>query len=209
MLPSIYLTYNMLRSSKFTANADRFITAECNWPGTQVLSRKAVLEHGERDLTITLIGRPMPIDSLKIALGSRLKFYGLAGTRLNFIQGGDYAPEKENYSASAGDIYTLAQSTITRQQETIDSLRTVINAGESSVEAAPEVAPEIKVLFPNITRMGISTTVFTSPRDTTAADTATVAMIKVRHRLTKEEKNKLGEYLEARLGHKRVTVVEM
>lgn len=210
MLPSIYLTYNMLRSSKFTANADRFITAECNWPGTQVLSRKAVLEHGERDLTITLIGRPMPIDSLKIALGSRLKFYGLAGTHLNFIQGGDYAPEKENnYSASAGDIYTLAQSTITRQQETIDSLRTVISAGESSVEAAPEVAPEIKVLFPNITRMGISTTVFTSPRDTTAADTATVAMIKVRHRLTKEEKNKLGEYLEARLGHKRVTVVEM
>ena len=79
----------------------------------------------------------------------------------------------------------------------------------ASVEAAPEVAPEIKVLFPNISRMGISTTVFTSPSDTTAADTATVALIKVRQRLSRDERTRLAEYLQARLGHKQVSVVEM
>ena len=208
MLPSIYLTYNMLKTSKFNANVDRFITAECNWPGTQVLNRKAVIKHGERNITITLIGRTMPIDSLKLALGSRLKFYGLAGTQLNFIQGSDYRPE-DSSSSSVSDIYTLAQATISRQQETIDSLRSVITATMASVEAAPGVAPEIKVLFPNISRMGISTTVFTSPSDTTAADTATVALIKVRQRLSRDERTRLAEYLQARLGHKQVSVVEM
>lgn len=210
MLPSIYLTYNMLRDSKFTANADRFIAAECDWPDTQVLSRKAVIEKGQRDLTITLIGRTMPIDSLKIALGSRLKFYGLAGTHLNFIQGGTSQPQGEAPSSTTvSDIYALAQNTITRQQGTIDSLRTIINSGTESVEAAPEVAPEVKVLFPNIRRIGISTTVFTSPSDTTATDTATVAIITTHRRISREERTRLAEYLEARLRHKNVKVVEM
>lgn len=210
MLPSIYLTYNMLRASKFTANADRFIAAECDWPDTQVLSRKAVIEKGQRDLTITLIGHTMPVDSLKIALGARLKFYGLAGTHLNFIQGGDSQPQGEAPSnTTVSDIYALAQNTISRQQGTIDSLRTIINSGTESVEAAPEVAPEVKVLFPNIRRLGISTTVFTSPSDTSASDTATVAIITTHRRISREERARLAEYLEARLHHKNVEVVEM
>ena len=83
----------------------RFVQEECSFPDTQVLSRKAYAKDGVKYLTITLIGRTLPADSLRLALESRLKFYGLAGTRLSFIQGGDGMSSGDKLSApGVGDI---------------------------------------------------------------------------------------------------------
>lgn len=210
MLPSIYLTYNMLRESKFQANVDRFIHGECDFPDTQVLSRKAYFANGEKHIAITLIGRTLPLDSLRLALDARLKFYGLSGTKLTFIQGGSDLNDDDKLATSGvGDIYRIAQSTITRQQTTIDSLRTLLDAGRQSVIDAPEVSPEIKVVFPKISKIGISTTVFATPSGSAPADTATVAIIRTHGHFPASERKRLADYLEARLGYGKVSVVEM
>lgn len=209
MLPSIYLTYNMLTQSRYQANADRFIADECNFPDTQVLSRKIFSEHGERCLQMTLIGRSLPLDSLRLALSSKLKFYGLQGTKLIFIQGNDGAQTANAQTTSADDIFRLAQNTISRQQSTIDSLRTVIEHNATTQEASITVSPELKVIFPTITEIGIATAVFVAPSDTVDADTTTVALVKTSKPLLKTEHTKLAEYLEARLGAKRVKVVNL
>ena len=211
MLPSIYLTYNMLRQSKFTADADRFVAAECRFPETQVLQRRAYYDDGTRCLSLTLVGRTLPLDSLRLALSSKLKFYGLAGTRLTFIQGGTDESSKAGDAAFApgiGDIYRIAQNTITRQQSTIDSLQTQLDMARQSELSAPEISPEIKVLFPSVERIGVSLTVFSKPGEA-ATDTATVAMVHARGRFTHAERKKLAEYLEARLDYRKVTVVEV
>lgn len=212
MLPSIYLTYGMLRQNKFTVDADNFIHAECVFPDTQVLNRKAYTENGKKYLSLTLIGHTLPIDSLRSALTPKLKFYGLEGTHLIFIQGGN--PDKtqtkgaDAYSPSVDDIYRLAQSTITRQQSRIDSLENVIAMSKATLDDGPAVAPEIKVLFPSVSSIGISSTVLTNPA-TLDNDTTAVALIKVKHNLKKEERKKLSEYLQARLNISRITIVEM
>ncbi len=212
MLPSIYLTYGMLRQNKFTVDADNFIYAECVFPDTQVLNRKAYTENGKKYLSLTLIGRTLPIDSLRGALTPKLKFYGLEGTHLIFIQGGnsDKTQTKgtDAYSPSVDDIYRLAQSTITRQQSRIDSLENVIAMSKATLDDGPAVAPEIKVLFPSVSSIGISSTVLTNPA-TLDNDTTAVALIKVKHNLKKEERKKLSEYLQARLNISRITIVEM
>lgn len=209
MLPSIYLTYNMMRENNFVMHADRFIAAECNFPDTQVLNRKAYFDKGEKCISMTLIGQTLPLDSLRLALSSKLKFYDLAGARLIFIQGGDSkSPDPMAHTQAIGDIYRIAQATITRQQTVIDSLQAIVTAGRESVVAAPEVAPEVRVVFPRISKIGISTTVFTAPGDTARADTATVAMIRTNGHFPASERRRLAEYLEARLGYKRVTVVD-
>ncbi|MDE7125050.1 MAG: TIGR00341 family protein, partial [Muribaculaceae bacterium] len=87
LLPSIYLTYTMLRESRFVMNADRFVNAEFDIPGTHVLSYSASLTHGNRVINVTLIGRPLPTDSLELAMNSKLRFYGLSGSTLNMGQG--------------------------------------------------------------------------------------------------------------------------
>ena len=212
MLPSIYLTYGMLRQNKFVVNADNFIHNECVFPDTQVLNRKAYIENGKKYLSLTLIGRTLPIDSLREALLPKMKFYGLQGTDLIFIQGAnpDKTPSKgtDVYSPSVDDIYRLAQATISRQQVRIDSLENIIDMSRNALDEGPELAPEVKVLFPSVSSIGIASTVMTNPA-TQSNDTTTVALIKVKHRFKKEEREKLSEYLQARLKISEINIVEI
>jgi len=205
MLPSIYLTYNMLRDSRFTMNVDKFIQKECEFPDTQVLSRKAYIEHGKKHLVITLIGRPLPADSLHLALAARLQYYGLAGTDLSIIQGGGYDSDKEK-PVGISDIYALTQATIARQQGVIDSLQMVLNAERTSTVDAPEISPEVKVLFPNIKDIAVATTVFATPGEQ-CVDTANVALIRIHGRFDSSERLRLAQYLETRLKLGKVEVV--
>ena len=211
MLPSIYLTYNMLRQNKFTMSADNFVAEECRFPDTQVISHHAYTDHGEHTISLTLIGKPLPSDSLQLALASKLKFYGLSGTRLVIIQGAqaNRTAAQSQQTAAVGDIYRLTQATINRQQVTIDSLKHVISEERTAFTASSNLAPELKVLFPNIHRIGISTTVFSDLAEHNGTDTATVAMVHTKRRLAKSERKKLAEYLEARMGIKQVEIVEV
>lgn len=208
MMPSIYLTYNMLRESRFTMNADRFISAECDFPDTQVLNRRACINHGQRQLTITLIGRYLPSDSLHMALAAKMKYYGLADTQLNIIQGGDANTADADRRTSVSDIYTLTQATIQRQQSSIDSLQSLIAATHASEANAPMIAPEVKVLFPKIKDIAVATTVFANP-STGASDTTNVAIIRTEGRISNSERTTLSRYLEQRLKLPAVTVLEM
>ena len=107
-----------------------------------------------------------------------------------------------------GDIYRIAQNTITRQQSTIDSLEAVIEQQRVSALVAPEIAPEIKVLFPQIKDIAVATTVFSVPGES-VADTANIALIHAKARFGTAERRKLEEYLEARLKVSPVEVVEV
>ncbi len=211
MVPSIYLTYNMLRDNRFTMDADRFISEECDFPDTQVLARKAYFKDGEKYLSITLIGRPMPIDSLEKALTPRLRYYGLGGTTLSFIQGGVY--ERGSSSESISDVksqelYRVAQATISRQQNAIDSLQGELAMTRFSSDAAEQVAPEIHALFPQVKRIGISSAVVSDPA-TLKLDTATVALISIDSRLSYSERQRLLDYLRVRLGRPNLKLQEM
>lgn len=208
MLPSIYLTYNMLTQSRFQANADRFIAEECNFPDTQVLNRKIFTENGERCLQLTMIGHTLPVDSLQLALSAKLKYYGLQGTKLIFIQGGD-SPLANVQNTSADDIFRLTQNTISRQQSTIDSLRAVIARDATSQKLSVTISPELRVIFPAIQQIGIANAVFVAPADTLEADTAAVAMIRTSTPMTKADHDKLVKYLEARIGAKKIMVVSI
>lgn len=208
MLPSIYLTYNMLTQSRFQASADRFIAEECNFPDTQVLNRKIFTENGERCLQLTMIGHTLPVDSLQLALSAKLKYYGLQGTKLIFIQGGD-SPLANVQNTSADDIFRLTQNTISRQQSTIDSLRAVIARDATSQKLSVTISPELRVIFPTIQQIGIANAVFVAPADTLDADTTAVAMIKTSAPLPKADHDKLVKYLEARLGAKQIMVVNI
>ena len=87
ILPSIYLTYNMISMNRFKLAAERFVTQEFRFAATHVLSKNATKIDGERRIDVTLIGRILPADSLYVAMSSRLQYYGLEGVKLNIVQG--------------------------------------------------------------------------------------------------------------------------
>ncbi len=64
------------------SNCNKFVDNEFTFPDTQVLSFKPSYHNGNGTLTVNLIGRTIPHDSLMLAMTDKLPQYHLAGTKL-------------------------------------------------------------------------------------------------------------------------------
>lgn len=208
MLPSVWLTWRMLNQTKFQMQASRFVDNECVFPDTQVLSDKATIVNGHPTITITLIGQPVAADSLKLALASRLADYGLKDTKINIVQGSNVIHNNTISSEGMRDVYQMAQTTIVSQQQQLDSLRQSIKRLNESDGLGAVIAPEVKVLFPQIADIAISRTVFASTSQPSTLDTLHLALINYKTPLPKAQLEKLDQYLRARLGLKNVRIVD-
>lgn len=200
LLPSIYLTYNMLTRERFEMNANRFVAEECRFPNTQVLSHSAFKDQGEKEISITLIGKVLPQDSLELALANRLQYYGLSGVKLNIIQGdaGERPDMESMVGHSVNQIYTLAQNALVQKQEAIDSLRQIITDRRKRDSISAQLAPELKVIYPQISEIAVTRAVF-GQIATGDLDTANIALIRYNRPISTTSKAELQRYLEARL----------
>lgn len=205
MLPSIWLTYRMFQNNKFSMDASNFVNEVCKFPATQVLNYKTITADGQRSLTLTLIGRVLPQDSLRLALSSQLPAYGLKGVDLAIVQG-DSPTLGGEMTSSAKDIYQLAQVTIGSQQRQIDSLRTIIAGEMHNRDMSRLIAPEIKVLFPQIDDIAVNRTVF-SELPSEKQDTVNLALVVFKTKADNGQRQKIREYLEARLSLENVKII--
>ena len=209
LLPSLYLTYSMLRQSRFTINTQRFVAAEMQFPDTRVINQHAYEMDGQRYLDVTLLGRILPTDSLLMALEPRLKQYRLTGTHLNIIQGDMALPNNgQNKAAQTADIYNLAQNAISARQSEIDSLTAILNNISTRDTIGATMAPELKVVFPQVADIAVSRNVFSSI-STGKLDTMEIALVRYSRPMTTAETQKLQQYLQARLSVKHVHIVNV
>ncbi|MDE5608642.1 MAG: DUF389 domain-containing protein [Muribaculaceae bacterium] len=200
VLPAVWLTYNMLVTSNFNNNCSRFVAAECRFPATQVLSYTATRSGAAPQLTVTLVGAPLPQDSLLAALDSRLPQYHLAGTRLSVLQGTVTSGTdiREASASMLRDMYAVTQATISAQQAKIDSLQRVLTYSRTIDSMGLRLAPELRVVFPDVERIAIAHTVVTDIT-TGTADTVNVALTAYHTPPDTAGSNRLREYLRARL----------
>ncbi|MDE5595978.1 MAG: TIGR00341 family protein [Muribaculaceae bacterium] len=210
MIPACSLTYRMYEQSTFLTNCNRFVDQQFNFEGTQVLHSNAVINGHEKMLTVSLVGKIIPQDSLVLALTDRLPEYHLGGTRLRIIQGDN--PDSgfdatQATSTMLRDMYQVTQNTINSQRETIDSLKALnaVTAGNDTI--AGRIAPEIKILFPEVRDIAI-TRAIVSNIETHCLDTLNVALVNYNRPMGQLESKKFKEYLEARLEKKDITIVE-
>lgn len=208
MLPSIWLTWRMLSQTKFAMQASKFVASECVFPSTQVLSEKTSTSDGERTITITLIGTPLPTDSLRLALSAKLPDYGLNGARLIILQGSNIIHNNTVASEGMRDVYQMAQSTIVGQQQQLDSLRQALRSRSELSESGSVVAPELKVLFPKIADIAVNRSVFAPVVRPGEPDTINVALVSFSSPMGAAEKHKLADYLCARLNLKSIEIVD-
>lgn len=198
LLPSVYLTYNMLRMEKFQQEASRFIADEFKFPQTQVLNHSATFEKGEKSINVTLIGKALPQDSLVLAMSSKLHYYGLNDVKLNIMQG-DYAlGATQNQGYSVREVYEMAQSSLAHQQQEIDSLHNVIDRQRTNDSISARLAPELKVIFPQVAEIAVTRAVFGNI-ESGALDTTNIALVQYSHPLSEAARADLARYLAARL----------
>lgn len=209
MIPAGYLTYRMFQQSTFMTNCNRFVDQQFNFEGTQVLHSSAVMKGNNKTLTVSLIGRALPQDSLVLALTDRLPDYHLGGTRLKIIQGessdGMFNATQAT-STMLRDMYQVTQNTINSQRETIDSLRMINETICRNDTMGATISPELKVLFPEVADIAI-TRAITSNVETGQLDTLNVALVHYSRPMNYTQTEKFTKYLEARLSTKSIRIV--
>lgn len=209
MIPAIYLTFNMIQENKFNSNCERFVDTEFNFDGVQVLNYKPVYTRSQRTLTVSLVGRALPKDSLMLAMTEKLNDFGLAGTRLRILQGdvsGDKVDMTQVTSGMLRDMYQVTQNTISRQQVTIDSLKSVCSELALNDSASAVIAPELKVLFPEVKDLAVTRGIVSNIA-TNKLDTLNIALVKYGAAMSRQQSTRFKDYLEARLKKKDIVIV--
>lgn len=209
MVPAGFMTYRMYRANAFQTACGRFVEQKFDFPTTQVLSYKAKEDsRGERTLTVTLMGRLLPEDSLTMALTPQLARFGIAGTQLRIIQGDNSVQVNpgEITSTMVRDIYQVTQNTINAQRQEIDSLRAVTDVIARNDTIGATISPEIKVLFPQVRDIAVTRGIVSNV-DTRILDTVNVALVQYRSPISRAQEEKLKEYLQARLGYSNIDIV--
>lgn len=207
MLPSIWLTYRMLRTNSFELSARRFVAAEFQFPSTSVVSTRAYDDDGRPTIDVTLIGKVLPQDSLQMAMASKMKFFGLDDARLNIVQGDSPNPGQAA-ALSVKQVYDLTQASLTAKQATIDSLRAVIHAHSIADAAGAEMLPELRVVFPSVKAIAVERAVFAREDSaSTLSDTLNVALVHFARPLPQARRAELERYIRARLKLPQVTII--
>lgn len=206
ILPASYMTYTMFVQNNFAQNCAAFVNAQFNFPDTQVLDYKSSCSDKKQSLTVTLVGKPLPQDSLMAVMTDKLPLYHLAGTTLRIIQGSmpQTLDVEKTTSSMLSSMYAMTQATIENQQHTIDSLRSAVAA--DTLSAA--LAPELKVLFPKIEEIAITRAVVCRI-DSSRLDTLNLALVRYDKPLTTAETEKFRQWLSARLSTPDITIAPL
>lgn len=208
LLPSIYLTVQMLRESYFVTNANAFIEEEFVFPNTQVFNKDVYMKRWKKYIDVTLIGQKVNIDSLQAALTSKMSYNSnLRGTHLKITQGfhTDVISSASTTDRDVGTLLMQASAQVQRQNAKIDSLQRIVSTQQSLDSLSYIVAPEIKVLYPNISYFSLARTLVcnTSTRN---IDTLNIAIVELKRPIS--DKAQMSKYLETRTGLKDIHIID-
>ena len=208
ILPSIYLTYNMISMNRFKLAADRFVTQEFRFAATHVLSKNATKIDGERRIDVTLIGRILPADSLYVAMSSRLQYYGLEGVKLNIVQGESPVFSGPTQTTTATDIYRIAQEALAERQHVVDSLEARLATTSRNDTISLQLSREVRALFPQVVSIAVSRSVFGSS-GSDCSDTVNVALLRYAGVLNGVGRQRLRDFLAARLKEPDIVLIDV
>lgn len=197
ILPSIYLAYRIVQRSIFETNADKFVEAEFRFAKTQVVTRTYKYDSKQSAIDLLLVGQPVAEGYLDSAM-AKMKDYGLDDVRLTIYQGLD-AKQKIDLSAiKASVLEELSAGELVK-----DSVRAIVNKLERPI---PDVQNELKILYPALREFTLSHNVVYTI-DSARTDTITLFVAKFAATVSKDEKNKLSNWLQQRLPTDSVRVV--
>lgn len=184
IVPSVYITYNMIRKNIFQTSADRFIVNEINFPNTFVVNKYIDAEAPDRKISVSLVGKEVPEESI-IMLRQKMEQYGLENVRLDISQG---FGKKEEDAGREGlnnlvlqDFYRRNQEKMKQQVQEINYLKSRLEKYTVYDSVALSISPELKILFPYIRSIAVSRLVRTEV-ELQRSDTLTVAFLSYQKR---------------------------
>lgn len=206
MCPAVYLTYNIVRETIYQSSANSFITSELQFPDTQVLSRE--ISFDKREIKVVLIGKEVSDDQLQAAR-HKLAEYKLNDTKLSVFQGVNGAGSMDISNIKSlvmEDFYKNSEKQLASQQATLDSLNRILPDFTGSNLMNERMGQEIKVLFPYVKTISVSKSLQLNV-DSIRMDTVAFAFVDCNKQPSKQEREKMMEWLRARTGAGKLRLV--
>lgn len=199
IVPSLYLSYNLVMNSYFDQRVHTFISEELNFPNTQVLNKTITNTKEKKEIKVLLIGDNVP-ESLIDNARSKMDKYGLRQIGLVVQQGfsQDEADVNELKSLLMQDLYKNSEELLRTQTAQIDSLRRSLQAYEEENQVAASLVPEMKVLFPHVEKVSCSPSLIVNTSNG-RPDTVTMVYLKCAKKINDAEREKIQQWLSARI----------
>ena len=207
IIPSLYLTYRVLRNTVFDEQVRSFVNKELDFPNTQVLSRTVAVDTaGRKALNVVLLGDEVP-DMMIETARARMRDYGLGGIGLNIQQGfGSDVDINELKSVLMKDLYKNNEELIQAQAVQIDSLKHTVDRYRRASHLALSLTPELRVLYPQVERLACTPTIIANTAED-KPDTVLLVYVKVKNELTPDEQRKLSQWMAARTEEKNIKLI--
>ena len=210
MIPAVFLTYGILNDTIYEGSVNRFVNEQLSFDNAQVVDKKVEKRDGTKELRVVLVGKEVA-DSTIIMAQRRMADYNLGDTKLVVLQGvsGQQAATMDITSVRAQvleDFYKNGEVKLQQQAVLIDSIQGLLNGYLTYDELARTLMPEMKVLYPQVSRFSLSKTLEMSI-DSARVDTVTFAIIHLNKRIDDREKSKMVEWLKARTNSKELRLL--
>ena len=207
IIPSLYLTYRVLRTTVFDQQVKSFVNKELDFPNTQVLSQTVAVDTtGHKAISVVLLGEEVP-DVLIDAARARMTDYGLGGISLNVQQGfGTDVDINELKSVLMKDLYKNNEELVLAQAAQIDSLKHTVDRYRRASHLALSLTPELRVLYPQVERLACTPTIIANTVEN-KPDTVLLVYVKAKKALTPDEQRKLSQWMAARTEEKNIKLI--
>ncbi len=205
MCPAIYLTVGIIRSTFYESAANRFISEQLNFENTQVIDRK--ISYEQKEMRVILLGPEVSDTAISIAR-DKLKEYKLDDTQLTILQGmNNEAVDVSSIRALVmEDFYKNSEQRLLEQQKKIGEMEKNLQRYIAYDELGRTLAPELKVLYPTVTSLSIAHSLETRI-DSMKTDTVTLAVMKFAKKPSSTEKEKISDWLKARIGTTKLRLI--
>lgn len=206
IVPSLFLSYNLVRTTYFNERVRTFVAEELNFPNTQVLSKKITITHDLKEVKVILIG-DVVADKMITQAKTKLPKYGLKGVSLVVQQGFNQTTDiNQLKSMLVQDLYHNSEDVLRQQSMQIDSLKRNLDWYRANDQMASQLVPELKVLFPNVNQISCSHTYMMNTA-TSQPDTVLLVYVKSDAKLRAVEQQKLQNWLAARVNVKNIKLI--
>ena len=208
MIPAALMTWQIVSTSIFNNNVERFVQGELQQKGTQILQTDA--DRDQKRLRIVAIGREITPASQAEAQ-RRMDSYGLGDYELRIIQGAqtdslmqlnnELSQASRNHDADRQKLLELSSQNYELTGRLSDYLR--------YEQLSEELRPELSALYPQVKTIAIVKT-SESSRDTTAVGRFVTAIISTDgdRRLAPADRAQMAQWLKARTQADSLVVVE-
>ncbi len=207
LLPSIWLAYQAVKRSSFEQHANRFIESELSFENTRIIGKNLRYHNNKPEIEVTLFGEPVSDEMLE-AIRKKLEHYKLSNTVLTIIQGYDLSQDKANIDNRVlmEELLRNNESQLRAKEMQLEQLSRELEALRQEGSISLKIAPEVKVLFPDMISLGISKTPYVK-LDSIRADTTIIAWVRYKKMPSQADLLKLKNWLSARLNTHRIEVI--